>query len=212
MASVNAQLLFIDFKFDISTKDKIHTIIANLNNADVLTITDEYTDVQTKLTEGDNIEIDYTDPKHPVISSTGGGGGGGSDVITPLYYKVNNTWYCTKTYDELIQYLPRDTMSDNYATPVIPQAVGDFGAYDRYSCYYVSTYNNVITTRYRKWYFNGNLNKYDELIIAHNSNDQITVTSTSDEVQRKLIEGDGISISANGTISVNYPNGDTIEY
>lgn len=177
------------------------------NQGTKVIISTDTTVLQEKLIEGQNIRIVGN-----VISATGGGGGGGSDVISPLYYKVNNTWYCTKTYDELIQYLPNDTMSDIYATPVIPQAVGDFGAYDRYSCYYISTYNNVITTRYRKWYWNGNLNKYDELIIAHNSNDQITVTSTGDEVQRKLREGDGISISANGTISVNYPNGDTIAY
>lgn len=173
----------------IVTKDKITTI------ADTIREEGGTSDLMTLDEMPDNIRA---------IS----GGGGNADVISPLYYKEgsamsSNPWKCTKTFAELNQYIPSGNMADAYAKSVIPQVVGDFGAYDRYACYYISNTGSEITYRFRKWYTNGNLEKYNEIIIKHNSNDVITYSLSSGEMQKKLTAGTGISINANGVISLN---------
>lgn len=203
------QLLRILFKFDISTKDKLHTITVTLNIGNQLTVTDEYTEVQPKLTAGSNVTIENN-----VISATGGGSGGGIDPI--IFDKTSSPISSTCTFSEL------KTLYDTYggALPIYIYA-NPFtsGTGNRY--YPLSELYYDVTNNWFKLYFDKTAdqtyNKYVE-VLTFKSDNSIVNTFLHALSQPWLTEdnaGDGISITSGGEslkISVDYPNGDSIEY
>lgn len=201
--NVANDLLLYSFKFDISTKDKIHTIIANLNNADVLTITDEYTDVQAKLTAGDNITIDSNNR----ISATGGGGGG----IDPVIFDMRPGYStCNKTYNEF-----KALYDANGGTFPIYIYDGGYHSGEIYGYYPVADIEyNDYSQEFVLYFDTGVITTMVNHIakITYKSDNSISMSYSRTILQKQLTEGSGISIASDGTISVNYPNGDTIEY
>ena len=181
---------------------------------------------QNKLVPGTNIVIDESDPEHPVISSIGGGSGDDS-VICPIYTRTggsstdftDGTWTCNTTYSEIVSncFLP-----ENYKN-LQPQFDFNNNKLERYldiaqiKRFYVSGTNHYIEYVVRDTVTNGNgQNLY---YVRHTNNDVITVTGVwKIKNQSELTSnnaGDGISIGlVNGVlkISVNYPNGDEVNY
>lgn len=75
---------------------------------DRITFTDKTFQVQPKLTPGNNITIDETDPEHPVINSTGGGGGSAESFVININDIPPAPLYINKTFNEIITQIGQD--------------------------------------------------------------------------------------------------------
>lgn len=147
---------------------------------DRITFTDKTFQVQPKLTPGNNITIDETDPEHPVINSTGGGGGSytegdGIDI----------------TNDEISVKLRSSNPGLAFDSNGNLYATGSGGSYSGSEC--ISVYNNVISLLYG----DGLTVEYDSL------NDIYELVPDYTYVQQKLDAGYGIAIRPGTGASTN---------
>lgn len=155
------------------------------------------------------------------------GGGGGSDVIVPIYYSdaTDNTLKCTMTFDEIYAYYSHTGTSIDSTNCLMPQYIDDQQD-ERFDCVKIkeTTRNNkqCIMFAFRHWYLDGDTDAktaYDKKIY-HFYDDTIGTAGAyqSYKFQTELTSanaGSGISITqvdGKPVISVNYPNGDMIEY
>lgn len=203
---LTGQEAHIEFRFDTSN-DKNNTIRLYLLKLDnTFTLDELFTqENQAKLTAGNNISI-----INNVISATGGGGGGGSVDITQFTITTGDgtTVECNMPISEIISKLNDNTLIaqayihegssiTSYKVPLTRIIFGGGTTYDFYFEYFDLTTTSLISWKVQK--------------TGNPSEDTYTATKTVTQYQGKLTEGDGIDIT-NGVISVNYPNGDTIEY
>lgn len=175
------------------------------NQGTKVIISTDTTVLQEKLIAGQNIRIVGN-----VISATGGGGGGGSVDITQFTITTGDgtTVECNMPISEIISKLNDNTLIAQayihegssitaYKVPLTRIIFGGGTTYDFYFEYFDLTTTSLISWKVQK--------------TGNPSEDTYTATKTVTQYQGKLTEGDGIDIT-NGVISVNYPNGDTIEY
>lgn len=185
--NVYIQLAYIIFKFDIGTKEKIHTITVKLNNDNTLVVNDEYTAVQPLLTAGDNISI-----INNVISATGGGG---STIPTILFDDENDT--CTLTYSEF------KTLYDSNGgdLPIYLKAKGSSQS-TKYSYFRINQIN-YYDEQFELFFNIGNYATSKYMHVQFSSNALYFLPDTR-VIQKSLTAGTGINISSNGTISVSF--------
>lgn len=167
--------------------------------------------IQEKLVAGQNITI-----RGNVISASGGGGG--SSWVAPIMFETYPDDECSITYAEF------KSLYNTYggALPIFAHAFGassSFGLkyFPMSEIYYFEDSDNV-NNQYYKIYFDASssqANFHYYVILTFKPDESVTQTYSYAYLQEKLSSanaGDGISISSSGVISVNYPNGDSIEY
>ncbi len=218
------------FCFNTSEKTKTETRVYQLNTNNTWSVTINNQTNQAKLTEGDNIEIDYTDPDNPVISATGGGGGStytagdgiiidsnnaiSTNILSPVYYfSQNAVGKCNMTHAQIYDYIKETAPTADEILKVFkPQFIDTKNI--RYDCvgiefsYY---YPTTIIYTFRRWTSHY---QFKEFELQHTSADYIALASAQEytyNLQQQLTAGDGISIIG-GTISVDYDDGDSEEY
>lgn len=161
---------------------------------------------QNKLVPGANIAIDETDPEHPVISATGGSGD--TNIIAPLYKRSGSNYTCNMTYAEV-----RALYETNRTKVAMPQFIDNYG--NRSRCCEVYLDEDYV-------YLNFDMGQVSQVAGSEYSTGHYILYHSQYAVglskyynnwyQKELREGNGISIASDGTISVNYPNGDEVSY
>lgn len=184
----------------------VPTVINQLSNL-VATVFNAIAKKQNKLTPGANIVIDESDPEHPVISATGGSGGD-SNIVAPLYKRSGSSYTCNMTYAEV-----RALYETDRTKVAMPQFIDNYG--NRSRCCEVYLDEDYV-------YLNFDMGQVDQVsgmeystghyILYHSQYNVGLYKYFNNWYQKELTEGDGISIASDGTISVNYPNGDEVSY
>lgn len=190
----------IEFLFDLSdgTHNKYRTYKLTLSN--VLSYEDSEQENQAKLIEGANISI-----INNVISATGGGGD--SNIVAPLYVRNGSRYTCNMTYTEI-----RALYETDRTKVAMPQFIDNYGNHSR--CCEVYIENDYIYLNFdmgRVSNVSGAEYSIGHYVLIHGQYSVGLSRYYNNWFQPELSAGDGISI-VNNTISVNYPNGDTIAY
>lgn len=200
---LTGQEAHIEFRFDTSN-DKNNTIRFYLLKLDnTFTLDELFTqENQAKLTAGNNISI-----INNVISATGGGGG----EIDPVIFDMRPGYStCNKTYNEF-----KALYDANGGTFPIYIYDGGYHSGEIYGYYPVADIEyNDYSQEFVLYFDTGVITTMVNHIakITYKSDNSISMSYSRTFLQKQLTEGSGISIASDGTISVNYPNGDEVSY
>lgn len=200
---LTGQEAHIEFRFDTSN-DKNNTIRFYLLKLDnTFTLDKLFTqENQAKLTAGNNISI-----INNVISATGGGGG----QIDPVIFDMRPGYStCNKTYNEF-----KALYDANGGTFPIYIYDGGYHSGEIYGYYPVADIEyNDYSQEFVLYFDTGVITTMVNHIakITYKSDNSISMSYSRTFLQKQLTEGSGISIASDGTISVNYPNGDEVSY
>lgn len=200
---LTGQEAHIEFRFDTSN-DKNNTIRLYLLKLDnTFTLDELFTqENQAKLTAGNNISI-----INNVISATGGGGG----EIDPVIFDMRPGYStCNKTYNEF-----KALYDANGGTFPIYIYDGGYHSGEIYGYYPVADIEyNDYSQEFVLYFDTGVITTMVNHIakITYKSDNSISMSYSRTILQKQLTEGSGISIASDGTISVNYPNGDEVSY
>ncbi|HAV89752.1 MAG TPA: hypothetical protein DCW44_00520 [Eubacterium sp.] len=202
---LTGQEAHIKFRFD-TCNDKNNTIRFYLLKLDnTFTLDELFTqENQAKLTAGNNITIDSNNR----ISATGGGGGG---EIDPVIFDMRPGYStCNKTYNEF-----KVLYDANGGTFPIYIYDGGYHSGEIYGYYPVADIEyNDYSQEFVLYFDTGVITTMVNHIakITYKSDNSISMSYSRTILQKQLTEGSGISIASDGTISVNYPNGDEVSY